>query len=69
MEPPVYYIGPCMSCFFAVYASLNGEIQRITQAMTDSEAKQQLQKINDNPWKLWKGVRKVYHKNVDRQLS
>jgi hypothetical protein len=60
MKEPSYYIGPCFSCFYAVYASLNGEIQQITKFMSYPEVVEALQKIQTNPYKLWKGVKRVY---------
>ena len=60
MEKPRYYIGPYLSCFFAIYSSKNEKICRLTGILSESEAHIKLKRFNMNPYKFFKGVGKVY---------
>jgi len=58
---PKYYIGPYYSCFYAIYAHQNNVICRITGLIGNlEEAEIKLEKINNDPWKEFLGVKRVY---------
>jgi len=59
---PKYYIGPYLSCFYAIYASQYDRICRITELIDNLvNAEIELEKINNNKWKPFLGVKKVYN--------
>ena len=58
---PKYYISPYLSCFYAIYAHKNNVTCRITGLIGNlEEAEIELEKINNNPWKEFLGVKRVY---------
>lgn len=52
-----YYIGPYLSCFFAVYSRRFGDICCLTDyPMTKKEAEKKMVELNKDPYKYFKGV-------------